>query len=291
MFTGSMVALVTPFTQQGELDLDALSRLIDIHIEQGSNALVVAGTTGESSTLSKAEYESLIKHSHKLVAGRIALIVGTSANATQEAIAKTRFAMEVGVDACLIMTPAYIKPTQEGLYQHYAAIAEAAAIPQILYNVPGRTACDLLPETIARLAHIPNIIGVKEATAEMGRVTDILNQCGDKLDIYSGDDASALALMLLGGKGVISVTANAAPKLMSEMCQAVHAGALNQARSINSRLHLLHKQLFVEANPIAVKYAVSQLGWCQNVLRLPLTPLSEHWQAPLTQTMKTIGLL
>ena len=223
MFHGSMVALVTPMHADESLDSEGLERLIEFHIEQGSDAIVVVGTTGESPTLDEKEHCKVIRQAVDFAKGRVPVIAGTGSNATHEAIDLTRCAMEGGADACLLVTPYYNKPTQEGLYLHHKKVAEAVPIPQILYNVPGRTACDMLPETVARLAAIPNIVGIKEATGNLGRGREILERCDDRIDLYSGDDATAMELMLLGAKGVISVTANAAPRAMHEMCEAATA--------------------------------------------------------------------
>ncbi len=274
MFHGSMVAIVTPMSPDGALDHDSLARLIEFHIENGTDAIVAVGTTGESATLDEDEHCALIREVVERVRGRVPVIAGTGANATSEAIRLTRCALEGGADACLLVTPYYNKPTQEGLYLHYKAVAEAVPIPQILYNVPGRTACDLLPETVARLAAVSNIVGIKEATGNIARAREILDRCGDKMDVYAGDDATAMELMLMGGKGVISVTANVAPRLMHEMSAAALRGDRTQADTINQRLMPLHQELFIESNPIPVKWALHQMGLIPSGLRLPLTPLS-----------------
>lgn len=274
MFHGSMVALVTPMQADGALDPESLRRLVEFHIEQGSDAIVAVGTTGESPTLDEEEHCRVIRQVVDSAAGRIPVIAGTGANSTTEAIVLTRCAMQAGADACLLVTPYYNKPTQQGLYLHHKAVAEAVPIPQILYNVPGRTACDMLPETVQRLAAIPNIIGIKEATGDLARAREILDRCGDTIDIYAGDDATAMDIILMGGKGVISVTANVAPRLMHEMCAAALADDRAKASSINNRLMALHKDLFVESNPIPVKWALHQMGLIPPGIRLPLTPLS-----------------
>ena len=274
MFHGSMVAIVTPMSPDGALDHDSLARLIEFHIENGTDAIVAVGTTGESATLDEDEHCALIREVVERVRGRVPVIAGTGANATSEAIRLTRCALEGGADACLLVTPYYNKPTQEGLYLHYKAVAEAVPIPQLLYNVPGRTACDLLPETVARLAAVSNIVGIKEATGNIARAREILDRCGDKMDVYAGDDATAMELMLMGGKGVISVTANVAPRLMHEMSAAALRGDRTQADTINQRLMPLHQELFIESNPIPVKWALHQMGLIPSGLRLPLTPLS-----------------
>jgi len=290
MFHGSMVALVTPMHADESLDSEGLERLIEFHIEQGSDAIVVVGTTGESPTLDEKEHCRVIRQAVDFAKGRIPVIAGTGSNATHEAIDLTRCAMEGGADACLLVAPYYNKPTQEGLYLHHKKVAEAVPIPQILYNVPGRTACDMLPETVARLAEIPNIVGIKEATGNLGRGREILERCGDRIDLYSGDDATAMELMLLGAKGVISVTANAAPRAMHELCAAAMAGDRAAATAINERLAGLHETLFVEANPIPVKWVLYEMGLIPSGIRLPLTLLSERYHDTLRQAMKQAGI-
>jgi 4-hydroxy-tetrahydrodipicolinate synthase len=278
MIRGSIVALVTPMQPDTQaVDWPALKHLVDWHIEQGTNSIVAVGTTGESATLSVAEHAQVIRVIVEQAAGRVPIIAGTGANSTSEAIVLTQAAADSGADACLLVTPYYNKPTQEGLYLHHKAIAEAVAIDQILYNVPGRTACDMLPETVLRLSAIENIVGIKEATGDLKRAAELIAQRPEGFAIYSGDDATARGLMLLGGDGDISVTANVAPKLMSQMCAAALAGDAAKATELDSKLEALHRDLFVEANPIPVKWAVSELGLQDNVLRLPMTPLSaEH---------------
>ena len=291
MFQGSMVALVTPMQADGAIDEDALQGLIDFHVENQSDALVVVGTTGESATLDETEHCHVIRRSVEMAAGRIPIIAGTGANSTTEAIDLTRCAMEAGADACLLVTPYYNKPTQEGLYQHHKAIAEAVPIPQILYNVPGRTACDMLPETVERLASIANIIAIKEATGDLDRARNILDRCGDRLDLFSGDDATAMELILLGGKGNISVTANVAPAAMHDMCAAALAGDRDAATTINDRLDVLHSSLFVEANPIPVKWALYEMGLIPEGIRLPLTPLAEEYRKTIRQALRQAGVM
>ncbi len=291
MFHGSMVALVTPMAEDGALDFSALDELVDFHVENGSQAIVAVGTTGESATLDFDEHCEVVARVVQRAAGRIPVIAGTGSNATREAIELTRCAEQAGADACLLVTPYYNKPTQEGLYLHYKAVADAVPVPQILYNVPGRTACDLLPETVARLADIPNIVGLKEATGDMGRARRILDDCGDRLDLFSGDDATALDLMLLGGKGVISVTANVAPRLMAEMCRCARDGEPERAAGINDRLMGLHKALFVESNPIPVKWAVHRMGLMGPGIRLPLTPLSAAQHGTVEAAMQAAGVV
>lgn len=275
MFHGSLVALVTPMTLTHDIDYVALADLIDWHIENRTAAIGVAGTTGEASLLSDAETAELIRFTVNHVANRVPVIAGTAANATSKAISNTKMAMELGADACLIMTPAYIKPTQEGLYQHYHAIATAVPIPIILYNVPSRTTSDLLPETVARLALVSNIVAIKEATGDLQRLLSILNLCDAKLDVLSGDDATALEWLQHGAKGVISVTANVAPGHMAMLCNAALQSDDATAQNINKTLDALHHKLFVEGNPIPAKWALHQLGKIQPAIRPPLTWLSE----------------
>ena len=291
MFHGSIVALVTPMHEDGSLDRESLRALVDFHVENGTDAIVAVGTTGESPTLDEAEHCQVIRWTVEAAAGRIPVIGGTGSNSTREAIDLTRCAMEAGADACLLVVPYYNKPTQEGLYLHHKAIAEAVPVPQILYNVPGRTACDMQPETVERLSHIPNIVGIKEATGNMERAKRLVETCGERMDIYSGDDATAMELMLLGGKGNVSVTANVAPKAMHDMCSAAIAGDRSRASEINERLMPLHKRLFLEANPIPVKWAVHQMGLIPPGIRLPLTVLSEQHHEAVRQAMQQAGVL
>ncbi|MGD8560380.1 MAG: 4-hydroxy-tetrahydrodipicolinate synthase [Gammaproteobacteria bacterium] len=291
MFHGSMVALVTPMFDDGALDYESLDRLIEFHIENKTDAIVAVGTTGESATLDEKEHCATIKRAVKTAAGRVPIIAGTGSNSTREAIDLTRCAMEAGANACLLVTPYYNKPTQEGLYQHFRAIAEAVGIPQILYNVPGRTACDMLPETVARLAEISNIVGIKEATGDLERGKKILDLCGEKLDLYSGDDPTAMDLILLGGKGDISVTANVAPRAMHDMCAAALSGDKEKASQINETIMPLHKNLFLEANPIPVKWALYEMGLIKSGIRLPLTMLSVAHHDAVRQAMKQANIL
>jgi 4-hydroxy-tetrahydrodipicolinate synthase len=290
MLTGSLVALVTPMQEGGELDLAALRRLIDWHVEQGSDALVMVGTTGESPTVSPEEHCLLIRTAVEHAAGRIPVVAGTGANSTAEAIDLTRCAKAAGAVAGLSVAPYYNKPTQEGLYRHFRTVAEAVDLPLILYNVPGRTASDIANDTVLKLAQVPGIVGIKDATGNIERGTDLIRRAPAGFAIYSGDDASALALMLLGGHGVISVTANVAPRLMHEMCVAALAGDLVRAREINRRLLPLHQKLFVEANPIPVKWALAQMGLIGTGIRLPLTPLSEAHHGTLRQALAEAGI-
>ena len=291
MFQGSMVALVTPMHPDGKLDKQALARLVAFHIEHGTDAIVAVGTTGESATLDHQEHAEVVRQVIQLAGGRIPVIAGTGSNSTQEAIELTRHAKEAGADACLLVTPYYNKPTQEGLYQHFKAIAEAVAIPQILYNVPGRTAVDMLPETVERLAQIDNIIGVKEATGDIERGKDIMQRCGEAFEVYSGDDATAMELILAGARGDISVTANVAPRDMHAMCTAALAGDRDTASAVNSRLEILHKNLFIEANPIPVKWALHDMGLISTGICLPLTVLSEANQVVVHQALQQAGVI
>ncbi len=291
MFHGSMVALVTPMHEGGELDYESITRLVEFHIENMTDGIVVVGTTGESATLDQKEHCDLIRNVVNRVRGRIPVIAGTGANATSEAIHLTRCAMEAGADACLLVTPYYNKPTQEGLYLHYKAVAEAVPVPQILYNVPGRTACDMLPETVERLSHIPNIIGLKEATGDLDRLKQIMGLCGDRLDLYSGDDATGREFILAGGRGIISVTSNIAPRAMHELCEAALAGDADKALQIDSRLALLHKNLFLETSPIPVKWALYEMGLMSEGIRLPLTVLDEQYHEPVRHALRQAGVM
>lgn len=292
MIRGSIVALVTPM-HSGSLDIDwgALKKLVEWHIEQGTNSIVAVGTTGESATLDVSEHSAVIRAVVEQVAGRIPVIAGTGANSTREAIELTKAAKEAGADACLLVTPYYNKPTQEGLYLHHRAIAEAVAIDQILYNVPGRTACDMQIETVLRLSAIENIVGIKEATGDLQRAEQLIAQCPADFAVYSGDDHTARGLMLLGGSGDISVTANVAPKLMSEMCAAALAGDSALAAELDGQLIGLHDAMFVEANPIPVKWAVSQLGLMENSLRLPMTALSDQHHKQVAAALSDAQLI
>jgi 4-hydroxy-tetrahydrodipicolinate synthase len=290
MFRGSMVAVVTPMAVDGALDFEALARLVEFHIENGTDAIISVGTTGESATVDFEEHIQVVRRVVELVRSRIPVIAGTGANSTTEALHLTQRSMEAGADACLLVTPYYNKPTQEGLYRHYKLIADSVAIPQILYNVPGRTACDLKPETVERLAGIPNIVGIKEAST-LERIQDLVRRLGDRMDVYSGDDGIAAEAMLAGAKGVISVTANVAPRLMREMAAAALAGDRARAEALNARLAGLHKALFLESNPIPVKWAVQQLGLIPPGIRLPLTPLSESCQPAVREAMQQAGVI
>ena len=291
MFHGSMVALVTPMFGDGTIDEDSLRRLIDFHVENHTDAIVSVGTTGESATLDEAEHCHVVRRTVEMAAGRIPVIAGTGANSTREAIVLTRCAMEAGVDACLLVTPYYNKPTQEGLYLHFRAVAEAVPVPQILYNVPSRTACDMLPATVERLSTISNIVGIKEATGNLERAREIMDRCGDRLDVYSGDDATAMELMLLGGKGNISVTANVAPAGMHDLCAAALAGDRVRAEAINRPLEILHRVLFVQSNPIPVKWALHEMGLIPPGIRLPMTPLAAEFHDTVRQALRQAGVL
>ncbi len=286
MFHGSMVALVTPMRADGTVDMAALGDLVEWHVGEGTHALVAVGTTGESATLEMKEHVAVIRKVVEQVRGRIPVIAGTGANATHEAIALTQAAMEAKADAALLVSPYYNKPTQEGLFQHYTAIAEACHFPMILYNVPGRTAGDILPETVARLAPRACIVGIKEASGKVERVAEILNLCGDQMEVFTGDDAAALAAMSLGAKGVISVTANVAPRLMAQMCDLALAGNFVAARAVNDQLVDLHRDLFVESNPIPVKWALQEMRRVGPALRLPLTPLSGMYHERLRSSLR-----
>ncbi len=286
-----MVALVTPMHDDGSVDYAALQTLVDFHVDNGTRAIISVGTTGESATLDFEEHCLVMERTREYAEGRIPVIGGTGANSTSEAIALTRRAHEAGLDACLLVTPYYNKPTQEGLYLHFKAVADAVPIPQILYNVPGRTACDMQTATVDRLAGIDNIVGLKDATGDLARGKELVERCADRIAVYSGDDGTAVEHMLLGGKGDISVTANVAPALMSEMCDAALDGDADRARQLNERLADLHTALFLESNPIPVKWAVQQLGLIGGHLRLPLTPLSERYHEPVRAAMRAAAVL
>ena len=291
MIQGSLVAIVTPMHPDGRVDEKAFRRLIDWHVTQGTDAIVAVGTTGESATLDEKEHCDAIALVVEQAAGRIPVIAGTGANSTSEAIALTRCAQQSGADACLLVTPYYNKPTQEGLYRHHRAVAEAVDIAQILYNVPGRTAVDMLPETIARIAEIPNIVGVKEATGELDRITRLRSLTTSEFAIYSGDDASAREAILRGANGDISVTANVAPAAMHAMCVAAMAGDRETAASLDADLAGLHDKLFLESNPIPVKWALAEMGMIEPGIRLPLTWFSDSMHAPLRTAMQRAGIL
>jgi 4-hydroxy-tetrahydrodipicolinate synthase len=290
MLTGSIVAIVTPMLENGALDLDCLRQLIDWHVAEGTQGIVVAGTTGESPTVDFDEHCLLIRAAVDHAAGRVPIVAGTGANSTREAIALASFAKSAGADMSLSVVPYYNKPTQEGLYRHFRAIAEAVELPHILYNVPGRTVADLQNDTALRLAQIPNIVGIKDATGDMERAADLIKRAPGDFAIYSGEDGNSLALLMLGGHGVISVTANVAPKRMQQICKSVFAGDFAQARAGNDQLLALHSRLFVEANPIPVKWALAQMGKIGPGIRLPLTPLSSSFHDLVLGAMEQAGI-
>jgi len=290
MLKGSLVAIVSPMHEDGSLDLDALRRLVDWHLTEGTDGIVVVGTTGESPTVDYEEHCQLIRTTIDHVGGRVPVIAGTGANSTSEAIELQRFAKKAGADMCLSVVPYYNKPTQEGLYRHFKAIAEAVDLPMIVYNVPSRTVCDMQNDTALRLAQVPNIVGIKEATGNLERGSDLIRRAPKDFAVYSGDDATALALMLMGGDGVVSVTANVAPRLMREMCTAAFAGDLTRARALNNKLLGLHRHLFVEANPIPVKWVLKEMGMISAGIRLPLTPLSSSFHDLLCGAMEQAGI-
>lgn len=290
MFDGSLVAIVTPMFEDGAVDNESLERLIDFHSREGTDGIVIVGTTGESATLDAREHCEVIRQAVSFTNGRLPVIAGTGANSTTEAIELTQCAKDAGADACLLVTPYYNKPTQEGLVQHHLAIANAVDIPQILYNVPGRTACDMLPETVARLASHENITGVKEATGDIARVERILELTQQPFAIYSGDDATGLQAILAGAHGVISVTANVCPGDMQRMVKLAREGQADAASDINQRLDALHHKLFVESNPIPVKWALMEMGYIRSGIRLPMTWLSEQYHDEVRQAMQQAGI-
>ena len=290
MITGSIVALVTPMHVDGSVDWAALERLLDLHLEAGTAAIGAVGTTGESATLSVPEHCEVIKHCVDYIAGRIPIIAGTGSNSTWEAIELTEAAAAAGADACLLVTPYYNRPTQRGLFEHFKAVAEAVAVPQILYNVPGRTAVDMANDTVVRLAELDNITGIKDATGDPARGRELIERCGKAIAIYSGDDPTAMELILAGGHGNISVSANVAPALMAQLCAAALAGDRAAAEAINERLAGLNDALFLEANPIPVKWALQQRGLIGAGIRLPLTTLDEQYQAAVVAAMEAAGV-
>ncbi|NGX15439.1 4-hydroxy-tetrahydrodipicolinate synthase [Wenzhouxiangella sp. XN24] len=289
MFGGSIVALVTPMHGDGDLDLEALGRLVEFHVEAGTDGIVIAGTTGESPCLSSAELDRLIRAALEAAAGRVSIIGGSGSNSTVRAIELTAVVREAGAAAALVVTPYYNRPTQEGLFRHYQAVARAG-LPVILYNVPSRTACDLLPETVARLAEVPGIVAVKEAVPGAGRIGRLRELLGDRLDLLSGDDATAMDFLLAGGNGVISVTANVAPRLMHGLAEAGCHGEPRKAAALNDRLEGLHRALFIEPSPIPVKWAVMQMGLIQSGIRLPLTPLEDRHHDEVRVAMARAGV-
>lgn len=288
---GSIVAIVTPMLKDGGVDWKGLEKLVEWHIEQGTNSIVAVGTTGEASTLSMEEHTQVIKEIIRVANKRIPIIAGTGANSTREAIELTKAAKDLGADAALLVTPYYNKPTQEGLYQHYKAIAEAVELPLILYNVPGRTGVDLANDTAVRLAKIPNIVGIKDATGDVPRGKALIDALDGKMAVYSGDDETAWELMLLGADGNISVTANVAPKAMSEVCAVAIAKDEQQAKTINNKIANLHNILFCESNPIPVKWALHEMGLIDTGIRLPLTPLAEQYREPLRNALNDAGII
>ena len=290
MIKGSIVAIVSPMREDGSLDFDAYRRLIEWHVAEGTSAIVAVGTTGESPTVDPEEHGELIRVAVEAVKGHIPVIAGTGGNSTSEAIELTRHAKAVGATATLQVVPYYNKPTQEGLYRHFRKIAETVDLPVILYNVPGRTVADLANDTTVRLSEIPGIVGLKDATGDLARASDLLKRLPSRFAVYSGNDDTALALMLLGGHGVISVTANVAPRLMSELCKAALAGDLAKARQINNQLLPLHFKLFVEPNPIPVKWALAKMGRMHGGIRLPLVPLSESAESVVQAALKDAGV-
>jgi 4-hydroxy-tetrahydrodipicolinate synthase len=286
-----MVAMVTPMHPDTEVDFRAMERLIDFHIENGTQAIISVGTTGESATLGFELHAEVMERTVKYAAGRIPIIAGTGANSTAEAVHLTRIAWEIGADGALLVVPYYNKPTQEGLYRHFKTIAEAVPIPQILYNVPGRTGCDMLTAAVGRLADIDNIVGIKDATGDLERARELVETCGDRMNILTGEDGSACEHMLLGGRGDISVTANVAPRAMRQMCDAAIGGDAATARRINETLADLHSTLFSESNPIPVKWAMHEMGMIEEGIRLPMTWLDEKYHEPLRAAMRKAGII
>ena len=288
---GSIVALVTPMFDDGNVDYEQLRQLIDWHIAEGTDCIVVVGTTGESPTVSVDEHCQIIRVAVAHAAGRVPIMAGAGANSTREAIELTRFSKEVGADCTLQVVPYYNKPSQEGIYQHFKAIAEAVDLPVVLYNVPGRTVADMQPETALRLAQVPGVIGIKEASGNIERAAQLIKHAPEGFKIYSGDDGTAVALMLLGGHGNISVTANVAPRLMHELCMAAIEGDVQRARALHFRLLSLHKQLFCEPSPAPTKWAMSRIGLCRPAVRLPITPLTPAGQVLVDGALRDAGLL
>jgi 4-hydroxy-tetrahydrodipicolinate synthase len=290
MFSGSIVAIVTPMHVDGNVDFQALERLVEFHIENGTNGIVAVGTTGESATLSVEEHIEVVRRVVKSVRKRIPVIAGTGANSTSEAIELTQLAKDAGADACLLVTPYYNKPPQEGLYRHFKLIAETVDIPQILYNVPGRTACDMKPETVARLAEIRNIVGLKEASGSLDRNRELVKLVGDRIDLLSGDDDIAVESTIAGFKGVISVTANVAPRQVHDAIAAALAGRVDEARAIDASLRPLHRAMFVESNPIPAKWALARMGLISEGIRLPLTPLAKEYHGQVLEALQSTGI-
>ena len=290
MFGGSIVALVTPMHEVGSLDLEALGRLVEFHIEAGTSAIVISGTTGESPCLTPVELDTLLRAALEAAAGRIQVIGGSGSNSTSRTIELTATVRDAGAEAALVVTPYYNKPTQQGLFLHYQAVARASGLPLILYNVPGRTACDLQPETVARLAEVPGIVAIKEAVPGTERVLRFRELLDDALDLLSGDDATAMPFLFAGGDGLISVTANVAPRLMHGLCEAARQGESRKAEALNERLDALHRALFVEPNPIPVKWALMQMGLIESGIRLPLTPLEARHHEEVRAAMDRAGV-
>lgn len=290
MFSGSIVAIVTPMQADGAVDFGALDRLVQFHIDNGTDGIVAVGTTGESATLDVAEHIEVVRRVVAKAAKRIPVIAGTGANSTSEAIELTQLAKTAGADACLLVTPYYNKPTQEGLYQHYKAVAEAVAIPLVLYNVPGRTACDMQPDTVARLASVPNIVGLKEASGSLERNRQLVTLVGSKLTLLSGDDDLAVESTLAGFKGVISVTANVVPRQMHLAIAAALQGNTDEARRLNAPLAALHRVLFLESNPIPTKWALARMGLMKDGLRLPLTPFAKQFHGQVLDALQAAGV-
>lgn len=291
MYQGSMVALVTPMHADGSLDDEALARLIEFHVDNGTDAIISVGTTGESPTLTPAEHIDVVRKTVEFAAGRIPVLAGAGGNSTAEAIELARAAAGIGAEATLQVVPYYNKPTQEGLYRHFLAVAEAVSIPHILYNVPGRTACDMQVETVERLSHVENIVGIKEATGDPERTRAIVAACGDRIEVYSGEDGTAMESILAGGRGDISVTANVAPRLMHEMCMKAFEGDRAGAEALNAKLDPLHRQLFCQSSPIPVKWALHEMGLIEEGIRLPLVPLEPQYHDVVRDAMRAADIL
>ena len=290
MISGSLVALVTPMLPNGELDWQRLHDLVEFHIEQGTDGIVAVGTTGESATVTVEEHCQILKKVVDQVNGRIPVIAGSGGNATQEAVHLTAEAKAIGADACLLVTPYYNKPTQEGLFRHFEAIARTVAIPQILYNVPGRTSVDMKNETVERLVDLKHIVAIKDATGDLERGRDLIERCGDRISVLSGDDATAAELILMGGKGDISVTANVAPAQMHQLCRLALEGQIDETRALNERLMPLHNAMFLESNPIPVKFALQEMGLIDGGIRLPLTPLDPAYHSDVREALSSCGV-
>ncbi len=290
MFSGSYVAIVTPMRADGALDFDAWSRLLEFHVDAGTRGIVVGGTTGESATLSDAELRELVVRAREQLNGRVQLLAGAGTSSTATSVERAAWLGDLGVDALLVVTPAYNKPTQDGLYLHFEAVAAASPVPVVLYNVPGRTAVDMLPQTVARLARLPRIVALKEAVADLGRIRELAATCGTGFDVLSGDDATTREAILAGAKGVISVTANVAPQRMSDLVHAALEGRVAEAAALDASLASLHERLFLEASPIPVKWVLQQMSLIGAGIRLPLTPLSAKFHERLRDAMRTAGI-